>query len=370
MGRTDTGRFLLLPADAVQILDDLAAGSSVGEARQHHERRYGETPDLEDLLTELEEHGFVRPASAPAQDTRTRYHFEWIGRRLAARIFGCFTLTAGAMLVLLAAVAIIARPLIVPGWRAAYFPTNTAAGLLFLMLAGLFTTFLHEMGHLVAARARGVSCRFAIGNQLWFLTWETDMTGVWALPRRKRYLPILGGPLVDLFSASAIVVALFAADAGWIGVAPRILQYGRALLFLYLMRMLWQCYFFLRTDFYYALTNLFGCRNLMADTVAYLKNAFHIQRADLGAVRAHELRMVRVYAWIWVTGRALAFAMLLFVQLPLLFEYLMLLADRARGYGAPAGDPTMPLVAALTFSLFFFAGLGMWLRRLWKGSRA
>lgn len=379
VGRRETATFLLLPAEAVEILDDLASGLTVGEAQRRYLERHGETPDMEDLLTTVEAHGFVRPSTDEAAAvTARKYHFEWISPRWARRFFGPVTLTAGALFALLAAAAMAFEPSIVPGWRAAYFPTNTAAGLLFLMVTGLFTTFLHEMGHVVAARARGVSCRFAIGNQLWFLTWETDMTGIWALPRRQRYLPLLGGPLVDVFSASALVLFFFASARGWVPSDPAILQFGRALLFIYLMRVLWQCYFFLRTDFYYVFSNLLGCRRLMHDTEDFLRNArtrlFRRNRPaiDQSHIAPREQRMIRIYSGVWLTGRGLAFFLLLFIQLPLLYHYVMLLVDRVRN-GAPhgsAGDSFMPAITAIFFALFFLSGMGLWLKQLWfrKGS--
>ncbi len=390
VGRKDLGVFLLLPADAVEVLDDLAGGMSVGEAAALYHQRHGETPDLDDLLTALEQRGFVQPAAADgaasedadAPETVHRrplksFHFEWISQRWAARLCSRPVLVAGGVIVLLAATAALLNPSLIPGWRAAYFPNKTVAGLLFLMVLGLFTTFLHEMAHLTAARSLGVSCRFGIGNQLWFLVWETDMTGIWSLPRRQRYLPILAGPLFDLLTASVLVLIGFAQASGWIPLHPRVVQLGRALLFVYLMRLAWQCYFFLRTDFYYALSNLFGCKSLMNDTKVYLRNrAVRLLRigkeVDQTHIPAVERRMIPAYSVIWLAGRGLAFALLLFVQLPLLFQYGMLIIGKFRN-GAPdtATDSVLvPMLTGIFFSIIFLAGFGLWIRQLWpkKGS--
>ncbi|HEX7150008.1 MAG TPA: hypothetical protein VF618_00870 [Thermoanaerobaculia bacterium] len=380
VGRKDTATFLLLPEEAVQILDDLATGMTVGEAQRRHQQQHGETPDMEDLLTAVEEAGFVRPAgSAKSQATPAlkAYHFEWISERWARRLTAKPLLLTGALLTLFAVAALILQPSIIPSWRAAYFPTNTAAGLLFLMVMGLFTTFLHEMGHLIAARARGVSCRFGIGNQLWFLTWETDMTGIWALPRTQRYLPILGGPIVDVFTASALIAGFFATANGWIAPSPTVMQFGKALLLIYLMRIVWQCYFFLRTDFYYAFSNLLGCRSLMQDTEDYLRNVRARwlrfgKPVDQQHVAPGEQRMIRAYSIIWVAGRAISFALLLFVQLPLLFYYIKLLVERVRNgtFSVNSDTSIVPIITAAFFSLFLLSGLALWLKQLWlrKGS--
>jgi hypothetical protein len=158
---------------------------------------------------------------------------------------------------------------------------------------------------------------------------------------------------------------------------PTILQFGRALLFIYLMRLLWQCYFFVRTDFYYAFSNLLGCRSLMQDTEDFLRNLrvrlFRIGRTvDQSHIAPGEQRMLRIYSGIWLLGRTLAFLLLVFIQLPLLFHYLMLLVDRLRNgpAGGDSGHSMVPIVTALFFSLFLLSGLALWVRQLWfrKGS--
>ena len=45
--------FLVLPHDAVELLDYLAAGMTIGEAKSIYQIKYGEIPDLEDFLSGL-----------------------------------------------------------------------------------------------------------------------------------------------------------------------------------------------------------------------------------------------------------------------------------------------------------------------------
>lgn len=373
IGRPETGVFLVLPAEAVEVLDDLAAGRTVDEAQRLYRERHGETPDVEDLLQHLAAKGLVAPwgelPGAGEPPPRRRAHLAWIPDSLARRLFGGPALLAYALLVALAALAVLVDPGVVPGWRSVYFPRDTAPMLFALMSLGLVTTFFHELGHLLAAKARGVASRFSIGHRLWFLVWETDITGVWALPRRARYLPILAGPLVDLVSASALVLVFFAARHGLFDLAPRTLAIGRALLFIYLLRILWQCYFFLHTDFYYAIANLFGCKSLMRDTETLLRGlARRLLRrgpgADLSYLPTLERRMVRAYSGIWLLGRGVAFGLLFFVHLPLLLHYLPLLAAKLTGGGSGDATPGGSTASAALFLLFFGSGLALWLRSL------
>ncbi len=380
LGRKELGVYLLLPLEAVGVLDDLEAGHSVGEAQALYHRRHGETPEMEEFLTSLERRGFVRPAPGDAEEPQRlaspaakAFHFEWISPRWAALVCSKPVLAAAGLVVATALVLAWSNHSIIPGWRAAYFPNKTAAGLLFLMFLGLFTTLIHELAHLVAARARGVSCRFGIGNQLWFLVWETDMTGIWALPREERYLPILAGPLADLVTASLLMIVSYLNAIGWLVLTPRVLVFGRALLFVYLMRIAWQCYFFLRTDFYYAIANFLGCKRLLHDTQDFLRNIVMAgllgigKKTDQSHIPPVERRMFRIYSVVWIVGRGLAFALLIFVQIPLFYNYITLVVQKFRdgAFRSGGGDSTMPLLTGLFFSIFLMAGLGLWLKRLW-----
>src|SRR4051794_31046120 len=81
MGET----FISLPPSAVDLLDWLAAGKTVGEAQALYFEKHHEQPDMVDFLSSLEQIGFVRPRSAdgttpalaPPDPERPaiRYHF-------------------------------------------------------------------------------------------------------------------------------------------------------------------------------------------------------------------------------------------------------------------------------------------------------
>jgi putative peptide zinc metalloprotease protein len=376
IGSPARGSFLCVPAEVVEILRAFEAGHGPAQVSADFQARHGEAPDLADLIQVLTRHGILADAAAadapadaaPAKPAR-RYHFEWITPRLARLVWNRYTLALMALLVAAALLVLVRDPQLLPGWRAFYFPQDTATQVLGLMLLGMLSTFVHEMSHLTAARAAGVSCRFSIGNQLWFVVWYTEMTGIWALPRRRRYLPILAGPLVDLVSAACIVLFLAAAGTqGW-ALPPLTRNILSALLFLYLVRIIWQCYFFVRTDFYYAFTNLLGCKRLMQDTEDWLRNRWarlrgRPDKVDQSGLPVHERRMLPGYAVIWVAGRGIALSMLFLVQLPLFVSYLFLLFESLGAPSSGKGPSASALLAGLLFSTLLIAGLVMWLRQL------
>lgn len=371
IGSPRTRRYFAVPAEVVGILDAFKAGRTPAQVRADYLQRYGESPDLDDLIGVLTDCGILAGSDESPHLPAARGHFDrLVTPALGRLLWNRGTLAAMAVVIATAAVVLCLQPGLLPGWRALYFPNETALQLLGVMLLGMASTFVHEMAHLSAARAAGVSCRFSIGNQLWFVVWYTDMSGIWALPRRQRYLPILAGPLIDLVSAAVIVLVLAAQQRlGW-GFSSLTVSLLSALLFVYLLRIVWQCYFFIRTDFYYALSNLLGCKRLLQDTEDWLRNHWRRWRGrgglvDQSALPAHERRMIPHYAAIWLGGRGIAFGLLLFVQLPLFASYLFLFWETLTAPGPAQPVPATTWLAGLLFCTLLFAGLAMWARQLW-----
>lgn len=352
IGQLDTAIFLVVPSEAVELLDCLAMGMTVGQARLFYQQKYGEVPDMEDLLNLLESKGFVSPLAAVnmaainsspfiakhKKRNLVGYHFTNFPQSLARKLFSRQLLLSGGVLIGLAICAVIVEPSTIPDWSAFFFPHNWVMMSFLLMIIGCVRVFLHEMAHLVAARSVGIFSRLGISNRLWILVAETDMTGIWAIPRNQRYLPLLAGPLLDAISSSILILILFAHYRGWLVLPGLIWQISRATLLTYLLGILWQCYFFVRTDFYYVIANFFRCKSLMKDTEIFLGNQWgriiHSRRkVDQSHIKASEMRVIRIYAIVWLLGRAMAFSSLLLIGIPLLWNYcLAFLAALSGGF--------------------------------------
>lgn len=384
IGRPEAGIFLALPRDAVEVLDDLADGKTVAEARDLYRQRHGETPDLAEFLELLAEKGFVRPRGGDPDAAETdffpqapvrKYHFENIPEGVARFFFGQAALSVYALLIAAGLWVALRHPSIVPGRGALYFEHFRTPKILTVIGFSFVTLFFHEMSHLLAARAAGVKSRLGIGNRLWMLVAETDLTGLWAVPKRRRYLPLLAGPLTDLATAAAILLCLEAQSRGWLGLPPLAVELLRAVFFAYVLQLVWQLFFFLRTDLYYVIATSFDCKNLLGDTETFLKNLLarivpSIRAVDQSHIPARERRMIRLYAVVWLLGRAVALFLLFAVTLPLTFTYLTNIVQALSG-GWRAD--TIAFFDALTMMILstalFAVGMGLWMRSLiqqWK----
>lgn len=388
IGRPETGVFLALPAEAIEILDDLAAGRSVEAAQVNFERAHHETPDVVDLLTFLESKGFVRkrgepapgPGSAPSpkrsSPANVRYHFASIPETVARQVFGPPAILFYLLIIAAASLLLVRDPTLIPDGRSLYFLQHRTAKVLILFAFSLLSIFVHEFCHLLAARAAGVKSRIGIGNRLWILVAETDLTGLWAVPRKQRYLPILAGPISDGVFGSLIVFLLYARLQGHLPLSFSTVEMLRACLLLYLVRLIWQFFFFVRTDVYYIVALFFGCKNLMKDTQRFLRNRLaYLFRGrsieDQSRVPPAEMRVVKAYSILWVLGRGFAFFSLFFVSFPALSGYLRdLVHALAHGAGSDPYAFVDTLVVNLLNLIPLALGLSLWLTSLLNRSRA
>jgi hypothetical protein len=372
----DLGRqvFLTIPTEAMEIIEALAAGETVGEAVRRYEQAHAETPDIADFLGVLADEGFVAPwgreASAP-EIAAAAPSLAWISPGLARRVFSAPVLGFCALAVGIGLALVATDPGIVPGPSTLVFRSHLAAlslGLIAFTMAGVAA---HEVGHLVAARASGVPARIGISHRLWILVAETDMTGIWMAPKRRRYLAFLAGPIIDAVSAAVLIGVLWAHGRGWFGLSPVVVQFIGAALLSYLLRLLWQCYVFVRTDFYFVLATALDCKRLLSDTEDLLRNQLaRLRRStavvDQSAIPPAEMRAVRAYSVVWLVGRALAVASLVLITLPVLEGYGAQLARAASG--EPGSYDTADLLTVAGFGLVVQgAGLVVWIRSLHRG---
>jgi hypothetical protein len=168
----------------------------------------------------------------------------------------------------------------------------------------MFSTAGHEVAHWLAARAQGVPARFSIGRRLYFLVFQTDLSQLWGLPRRRRFGPLFAGLAYDTVLLSALLaVQLISSD-------DLVDRMAAAAVAVEVSGILFQFLVFLRTDLYAVLVMLFGCRELWRVNSLELRRMFgrlsHQQATELANAHPRDRRVATWFRWLSLAGLAAA----------------------------------------------------------------
>ncbi|GGS46645.1 MULTISPECIES: hypothetical protein [Actinokineospora] len=302
IGRPDTDSYAVFPVDGAAIVRRLAAGETPEQAQRWYEAEYGESTDMDHLIGALDELGFLR---APEESAGPVAPVRW--RRLGAALFSPVAFALYAAVVCWAVVLAVVDPALAPSYRNLFFTDYFTVIEIVLIVAAVPQLVLHEGFHALAGRRLGLRSRLRFGRRLYFLVVETSLDGLVAVPRGKRYLPILAGMLADVLVLAGLIIAADltrGADGG-------LSQVGRICLcvaYATTLRLVWQFFLYLRTDLYVLISTVLRCVDLHETAKRTMRNRVNrlLGRADrlLDESEWHPVdrRVARWYSWLMVGG--------------------------------------------------------------------
>ncbi|MGX7826025.1 hypothetical protein ACTG9Q_13115 [Actinokineospora sp. 24-640] len=302
IGRPDTDSYAVFPADGAEVVRRLAAGESPNSVGRWYEAEYGESTDMDHIIGALEELGFTR---APDEQAAVAEPVRW--QRLGAALFSPVAFAVYVGLFGWGVVAAVRDPALLPDYRNLFFTDYFTIIEAVLILAAIPQLVLHEGFHALAGRRLGLRSRLRFGRRLYFLVVETALDGLVAVPRRKRYLPILAGILADVLALAVLVLVadLTRDPGGGLSMTGRVCL---AIAYATTLRLAWQLFLYLRTDLYVLISTVLGCVDLHQTAKRTLRN-----RVNRLLGRDHRLlddtewhpidrRVARWYSWLIVGG--------------------------------------------------------------------
>ncbi|MBO2447230.1 hypothetical protein J4573_09050 [Actinomadura barringtoniae] len=322
VGDPATGTFVAMPEVGGVVIEALRRGASAAEAAREAEDFAGEPVDIPEFVETLRELGFLETEvvereaearrSAPIQ---ARGWLRGVRPELARPLFGRVAWTFYALCVVVDVVMIAWSPSLWPRpGRDAFVFDDIGLSILALYPFALAVMAVHECWHWLAARAAGVPARFGVDRRVVFLVFETDLSQLWTLPRRRRLGPLLAGMAIDSVVLCCVLVVRQNAGGGELDALMA------AWAFFLVSQLAWQCMVFLRTDLYAVLVTLTGCRNLWRVKTLMLRSTFGRLNAaeteELNAAAAADLRVGRWFRWLWVAGFLVVAAWVVAFPLP------------------------------------------------------
>jgi putative peptide zinc metalloprotease protein len=362
IGRMDTGDFAAMPPTAHRAIALLSAGRTVGEVAEALRRETGKDMAVADFVTQLDGMGFLSAIDGQCRKGPgpVRASLPWLRPQHVCWLLSPLAPWLTAAVIAGAVALVIADPGVLPGYRDLVWSRHSGLVLLVDATIGWALVWLHELGHLATARAAGVPGRFSLSTRLQFLVAQTDVSGIWAAPRRVRLTVYLSGIAVDLLVASACLLASDLAHPG--GLARRLLLVVVLEAVLVLPT---EFLIFMRTDVYFLVQDLSGCANLYADGSAHLRYLVRRLRHPATPDPAQALppgqrRAVRAYCWLLLTGTAGCLAAAVVVTVPAAITlYHHAISELLGPVPAARADGAAAIAASCGYQI-------LWLRAWWR----
>jgi putative peptide zinc metalloprotease protein len=372
VGNSEMGDFYQFPEQGLKILRMLGSGIEATTIKARLATEDAELVDVAAFVDLLLSIGFLHPESerqsvqqkllAATQNQRRVFD---VDPRIARAIFSAPVLLCGACVMLYAALEMIINPELRVNFNAFYVETNRTALLLLLLILSFIQVAMHESGHMLAAARHGIKSRYTLGNRLWTVVAESDLTGILSLPKAQRYFPMLAGLLVDTLCASLLTLLLAVLfEHGATGFSIQVVQ---ALVLELMIGIIWQFNIFVKTDIYFVLCNYFSHPDLDREARVYLRDLTYRATLGLFGVRAatsefQNLSMLRVFSSIWLLGRVMSLLVLFGVFLPTMAQYLYSAFQMLKGHPESvwaACDTILYVCISLTM---LGTGMYMWLK--------
>lgn len=311
VGDLARGEFIAVPEIAVTVIEALREGGTLAETAQRVRSETGKQVNVADFAGTLLEMGFVAevdgvPLGSPAHELSRGGRFGATAARVARPFYSLSAFVGYGALFAGCVVILIAAPPLRPRVSQLFFLANPVLSMGLLACIGMLLAMTHEVAHWIGARINGVPARITISRRYYMLVAQTDLSALWALPRRRRFPPLLAGIAWDTVRLSGLISARATLLAGWWHPGSLVSRLIAALIVTHVLAISWQFFVFLRTDVYAVLATGLGCLNLTRISRLRMARRYRsltkTEAAELAAASPRDLAAARWYGWVQAVG--------------------------------------------------------------------
>jgi putative peptide zinc metalloprotease protein len=330
LGRPDLGIYVAVPEPGAVFVEALRAGASLADATARASSVAGSPVDGEDFLAGLSTAGLLAPPAAageptgdraPARGAREIRWIEGVSPAAARRLFGPVAWTGYALATLFVVLVLALRSDFRPSFEHFWWLPDPVLSVLTLAVIGYATAAAHEAWHWLAGRAIGVPAVFRVSYRGIFLVFETDVTQIATVPRRRRYGVFLAGMAFEVTLVAVALALRLAHRADAITLAGWLDRLLAAVVLVHVMRIVWQwAALFMRSDGYAVLANALRCHDLFQATWLTTKERLWRltgpEATELASISGHDRRVARWFGFGYLAGLVVMAWMLLVFIIP------------------------------------------------------
>jgi putative peptide zinc metalloprotease protein len=340
VGDMEHGEFIAVPPIAISVIGALQEGMTLAEAGALALGEAGAEVDVADFATTLLELGFVTevdgvPVAADAPILRDGGPAGAAAARLARPFYSAQAWVIYCLLAIGCGVALVTVPRLRPHYWQTFFLPNPVLSLALLIVIISALGGGHEFAHWLGARIEAVPARITISRRYYLLVFQTDLSGLWSVPRRRRFGPIMAGIAFDVVTIAVLLMARAGQLEGWWHLPSALSNLIAAVIFWKLISFSMQFVVFLRTDIYAVLVVGLGCQNLSKVSrlrmTRWYRPLTEAEEQELGKASQRDLSVARWYCWFQLAGLALMIFYLFGYVVPITLTIIRWIATSVTG---------------------------------------
>lgn len=301
-----TGEFFEMPEICIEAINMMNQGLPLGEIETTLLGKFAKDEvDLVDFANQLFEMELIDQIDGnkieKKQISKEPSGMLWVSPKLGRFFFNKFTVLLYSVILVLNIVIFFVNPSLFPHRDDIFVFDIMVVNIIFWMAFSFLFVLFHEFGHVLAIRAHNLPTKMEIGHRMFFVVLLTDMSSIWRLPSKDRNILFLAGLYFDsiLLFLAIISQLLFPNSSEFIIGLMHLATFDIVL------RMIFQCCIYMKTDLYYVFENVSGCYNLMENAKQTIRKRFSFLKSKQQmdeVIFLGEKRTVSFYTLLYFLG--------------------------------------------------------------------
>lgn len=314
-----SGEFYEMPEVCIDAINLINKGMSLGEIEGLLKDKYPkEKVDLLDFANQLLELDLIDEIDGvkveKQQNQKEKLGFQWISPKLGKFFFNRITNPLYFVLFVVNIILFIIHPSLFPHHMDIFVFDTMVFNVILWLLFTFFLVLIHEFGHVLAMRVHDLPTKVEVGHRLFFVVLETDMSSGWKLAPKERNVLYLAGLCFDnVILFTALIFQLMFPSGSSISIGIMNLA-----VFDIVLRIIYQCCIYVKTDLYYVFENVSGCYNLMENAQQKIRQrlTFLKPKSSNEVVFSGERKTVFLFSIFYFLGIAISIALYFIYYIP------------------------------------------------------